>query len=393
MRPYFLSISLLCLWVALLSAHRPKEDVRTFKIGLFWKEEPSSVILAPGRGGYDVFADGTLLQVFDQNSVLLVDATEGQLLVKNLGETIGRYSKLEFKRKTWGSHLRIKAKSPNQPERSIPDNILIKAMGNKLRLINSVFIEHYVGGVVEAESGSKSTLEYYKVQSVICRTYALSNLRRHAREGFFLCDQVHCQVFRGRPRSNPDIQKAVIATKGNVLVDSDINLITAAFSSNCGGQTTNSEDVWSRPLSYLRSKPDLHCREMPHAHWEREISKKSWLSYLNRKFNYPIQDSAFVCSAFDYCPPIRQRHFPPDSGILLKTIRNDWKFSSAYFSIDEIEDRVIFQGRGYGHGVGVCQEGAMRKAELGMSYQDILFFYYSGVHLVDLSMLEFFRED
>lgn len=384
---------MLCLWVALLSAHRPKEDVRIFKIGLFWKEEPSSVILAPGKGEYDVLADGTPLQVFGQNSVLLVDAKDGQLLVKNLGTTIGQYSKLEFKRKSWGNHLRIKAKHPNQPERSIPDDIVIKAQGNKLKLVNSVYIEHYVGGVVEAESGSKSTLEYYKVQSVICRTYALSNLRRHAREGFFLCDQVHCQVFRGRPRSNPDIQRAVTATKGNVLVDSDINLITAAFSSNCGGHTTNSEDVWTHPLSYLRGKPDPYCREMPHANWEREISTSSWLSYLKRRFNYPVQDSTHLCSAKVYCPPNRQRSFPMDSAIMLKTIRNDWKFSSAFFSIDEIEDRVVFQGKGYGHGVGVCQEGAMRRAELGMSYQDILVYYYSGVHLVDLSMLEFFRED
>ena len=56
-------------------------------------------------------------------------------------------------------------------------------------------------------------------------------------------------------------------------------------------------------------------------------------------------------------------------------------------------DSVVFSGRGYGHGVGLCQEGAMRMAELKYSFKDILNFYYKDVHLVDLSALNYFKQE
>ena len=71
----------------------------------------------------------------------------------------------------------------------------------------------------------------------------------------------------------------------------------------------------------------------------------------------------------------------------------DLKLRSTYFSVRSEDDKVILRGRGFGHGVGLCQEGAMRMAKADLSYTDILHHYYTDVHLVDLSMLEFFREE
>jgi len=69
------------------------------------------------------------------------------------------------------------------------------------------------------------------------------------------------------------------------------------------------------------------------------------------------------------------------------------QLKSTYFSCAQRNDTIIIKGRGYGHGVGLCQEGAMRRAQLGISYKEIIGFYYSKVHLVDLAVLTFFRED
>ncbi|MFN2429187.1 MAG: hypothetical protein ABR574_04145, partial [Cryomorphaceae bacterium] len=80
--------------------------------------------------------------------------------------------------------------------------------------------------------------------------------------------------------------------------------------------------------------------------------------------------------------------------IPLKDIRKDWKLNSTYFSIAPLgRDSLHFTGRGFGHGTGLSQEGAMRMAELGFSYTDILHFYYNDVHVIDLKAINFFRAE
>ena len=87
--------------------------------------------------------------------------------------------------------------------------------------------------------------------------------------------------------------------------------------------------------------------------------------------------------------------FYSDAGsrIPYKTIRSDWQVRSAYFSIEEARDSIIIRGRGYGHGVGLCQEGAIRMAKIGYSYQWILDYYYKDIEIIKLSKLKFFQEE
>ncbi|MBK8497883.1 MAG: hypothetical protein IPL52_03475 [Flavobacteriales bacterium] len=77
----------------------------------------------------------------------------------------------------------------------------------------------------------------------------------------------------------------------------------------------------------------------------------------------------------------------------MKHVREDLRLKSTFFSVDTSGDNVVLKGRGFGHAVGLCQEGAMAMARAGYSYTDILHHYYSSVHLVDLATLDFFRDD
>ena len=234
------------------------------KIGLFWQNSPQAVIVSPSEGSYEVLSDNKVIIELGEKDVIKVEAIAGgQLSVRTLSKEVGNYSNLFLRRKGWGNSFRVKATSPSLPDKIFFDNLEITNNG-RLKLVNHVYIEHYIAGVVESESGSNRPLEYYKVQAIICRTYALANLRRHANEGFHLCDKVHCQVYHSKSRFNPDIVKGVNVTKGTVIVDADIQLITAAFSSNCGGHTANSEDVWTAPLPYLRSVEDTFCYKQEH---------------------------------------------------------------------------------------------------------------------------------
>ena len=78
----------------------------------------------------------------------------------------------------------------------------------------------------------------------------------------------------------------------------------------------------------------------------------------------------------------------------LKNIRADLQLKSTFFSISEInKDSVLFKGKGYGHGLGMCQEGAMRMSKVGYTYTEILNFYYKNIQLIDLHKLSFFKDE
>jgi stage II sporulation protein D len=364
-----------------------------FRVQLNYGLKVSSVIISPLSTEYNIYYDGKLLNDVDPGSVLELVQEGDSIRIKTLERTLGKCASLKLLAKNSACSFKLKTIAPLSRVRTYPDNVEISIAFKTLRIINVLDVEDYIAGVVEAESGTKTTSEYYKLQAILCRTYALSHMRRHEAEGFHICDQVHCQAFKGRTLDT-DIINAVEDTRGLVIVDSDLNLITAAFHSNCGGQTVNSEDVWALPVPYLKAVRDTFCLAMPHAKWVRKIATEDWMSYLALKHKYPVQDSVSFINAVNYPQDIRSIYFI-DKGlkIPLKTIRSDWQLKSTYFSIQQKSDSVIFTGKGYGHGVGLCQEGAMRMAKLGYVYKDILHFYYKDVHLVDLSVLEFFRKE
>ena len=362
------------------------------KVGIYWGNRPSSTLISIQNGSYQVIADGNVIKDLEVNQTLVIRASESNVQLSSGGTSLGSFKNLGIKRKSWGSTFSIRGLSPKTAKRTYNDNLHISIYRNRLKLVNDVYIEHYIAGVVEAESGSRETYEYYKVQAIIARTYVLTNIHKYSKYGFNVCDRVNSQVYKGVSTKNPDIVRAVNDTKGLVLVDSDINLIQAVFHSNSGGQTVNSEDAWSQPLSYLRSVSDTFSNGMPHFNWNTYVTTDKWLAYFKKNHSYPVEDSSAREFLLSYCPESRERYLSPlDTNILLKTIRKDWGLRSTYFTIKEEEDKVYIVGKGFGHGVGLSQEGAMRMAKSGMAYNKILHYYYKDTHLIHLSALDFFR--
>ena len=292
------------------------------------------------------------------------------------------------------SNLRIKPLDSKGPEKLIPGDIKISSLADKINVVNILDLDDYVAGVVEAESGSDRTLEYYKIQSIISRTYALANMNRHSDEGFNLCDRVHCQVYHGKSRFNPLIPKAVKSNTGVVITDSDLNLINASFHSNCGGQTINAEDVWQKPLPYLKARSDTFCLHGNHAHWKKEISTYDWINFFKTNYGIDSLSDGEVDVILNYNPENRSRNMQSVSvEIPLKELRKEWKLKSTNFSVCSENGTTELDGRGFGHGVGLCQEGAIYMAEIGLPYFDILNYYYADIHLLHLSVIDFFRDN
>lgn len=357
------------------------------KIRLFASFNIHALTINPSDYHFELFPDGAEPIKLKRNHAYQIIVQENNLKVKDRFGVLGTYNHISIMPAARNNDLKIDAPQSGLPARFYEGVIDIEVKNNNLFVINTLDIENYVAGVVEAESGVKAEIEYYKAQAVICRTYLLSHLDRHKPDGFNLCDDVHCQVYKGKPRLSTDIIEATLSTSGMVIIDSSKTLITAAFHSNCGGQTANSEDVWSKSLPYLRSVTDTFCLTGRNATWIDSLPSEKWQQYLNT-LGVSADSSLRANESVHFDQHHRVSYWVAGAdSFLLKTIRNDLKFRSAFFSFSPSGSYIVFKGRGYGHGVGLCQEGAMKMAEAGLSYLDIIKFYYTGVTVLHINQL------
>jgi stage II sporulation protein D len=376
----------------LIVAHAQAQE-RTMRIGLLRDRTVRNAVVMSSKGNSTVYADGERKGEIQTNDGLKIEAVKGGLAARSLNLSFTAKTRIEVVPRLADGGFRLRSLDHKLGERIYPGSLVVENTVGTLLLIDVLPVEPYIAGVVKAEAGNDHHPEYYKLQSVSCRTYALSNARKHLPEGFELCDGVHCQVFHGVNRQ-PEIQKAVEATHGLVLVDADIRLIHATFHSNCGGETVNAEDLWSKSEPYLRATMDTFCLRAPHATWQKTLTRTEWLAYLGKRFSFRATDEAQLKAVLDYTPTCRDLYLGNTWPLIpLKHVREDLHLRSTYFSVHSQADQVVLEGRGFGHGVGLCQEGAMRMAKSAHPYTDILHHYYTDVHLVDLSTLDFFREE
>jgi stage II sporulation protein D len=193
---------------------------------------------------------------------------------------------------------------------------------------------------------------------------------------------VHCQAYKGKSQLNPGILEAVMETSGKVVTDFNYRFITAAYHSNSGGQTTRAKDVWIDDEEYLQSVVDPYSLHQRHAKWSDTISFKDWKDYLRSNGMKAVDR---IPEEIIYVEQMRRKkYFILDGDSLRMTkIREDWGFRSAFFDMFPEGDSVLVWGKGYGHGIGMSQEGAMKMARDGYSYEDILQFYYYNIRLMD----------
>ena len=247
--------------------------------------------------------------------------------------------------------------------------------GGKLQIINDVEFETYIAGVVQSEIYGQQS-DIFRIQAIISRTWALRNMQKHSKEGYNFCDYVHCQAYQNRC-IRPDIMMGAIQSSGETLRDSDGHLIETPFHSNSGGQTCNSEDVWSAALPYLRSVADTFSYRMKQSDWVKTISVARWLEYFRKTHRLNPDDPSIRAQLLHFQQPERVATI---CGVRLTRVRTDFQLKSTFFSVelDEASSSVRLVGHGYGHGVGLSQEGTIRMVGLGIPYDSILHHYYTG---------------
>ncbi len=236
----------------------------------------------------------------------------------------------------------------------------------------------------------------FEVQTIVARTYAVANLRRHAAEGFDVCDSTHCQlVDLDRPRRSrwANIARAAVdATRGLVLYHGEHPAL-ALFHADCGGYLAAAADVWGgTAVPYLRGGADRLPDGSAHASWQLAIEREQLRAALNasprtavgaRLDTIDVQSrdasgrARLLLLNGARAPVVRGEDFRAALSAALgpRAVR------SARFDVRREGDRFFFEGHGFGHGVGLCQRGALARAAAGEPVEKILAFYYPGTRL------------
>ncbi|MFP5310363.1 MAG: SpoIID/LytB domain-containing protein [Actinomycetes bacterium] len=286
--------------------------------------------------------------------------------------------------------------------RRSPDGVLV---------VNDVSMRTYVEGLAEVPvSWPEAALE---AQAIAARTYAWYSIRLASFDGYDICDTVACQVYRGRQHVEaPQGERwaaAVAATEGRVVVDADGGPILARYFSTSGGRTRDNEDVFPSEgaFPYLKAVDDPWDVVSPFHEWRVEFTREEMTEILSRGEtlgpSVPFADielradptgvdqvvvtredgEEFAVSAPDFrsfvssvAPGVSDR-FPTPRADGLRPLPATIPSSRLEFTVTD--DAVVVDGRGWGHGVGMSQYGALGGAQQGASAEEILARYYTGV--------------
>jgi stage II sporulation protein D len=358
----------------------PMEDLTEVTLQSLGEE---TILMTQDSFPVEITRLNTLQQVVFRNEA-------GTLRIYREGKLIGSYGPVWVWTQDSEPRFKLIIKGKTVVERIYADQLYVRPSGRFVKMVNHVHLENYVTGVIHAEAGHHKSLDFFKVQAVSARTYALRHLGRHTKEGYDVCDKTHCQAYNGFPEKADLLRQAVAETRAEVAVYNGTSLIDAVFSANCGGFTANSEDVWIASVEYLRAVPDYNfCEGFINHAWHMTIPKLDFLAKLGR-----YHDT--LAYSFQIVPDVSgrvKRILVNDNERLAvsgEELRRLFKFKSAKFHVYDSNDLLFIEGEGFGHGVGMCQDGAYFLSETGMDYRRIILHYYQGVEIMPLEEVKGF---
>ena len=271
-------------------------------------------------------------------------------------------------------------------------SLLVRSSGpSTFTIVNEVGLEDYIEGVLPAEMSPDWPAEALKAQAVVARTFALANLDKFRAQGFDLSDDNRSQAYADVDRQKASTRLAVQQTQGQVLTW-DGKVLHAFFHSCCGGHTTSIGTIWGSMTAApkpLRGVADRYCALSPEYKWSAYFATDDIVAAL-QKHGFPISKvQAVRVGQYDfssgYMKTIKVKANRKWIEIRANDFRNwignrDFK-STKVIRIVPKSRGFYFFGRGYGHGVGLCQWGAKAMAERGKDYKKILNFYFPGAKL------------
>jgi stage II sporulation protein D (peptidoglycan lytic transglycosylase) len=291
----------------------------------------------------------------------------------------------------------------------------IIASRNGVTAINIVDLEEYLSGVVPREIGRRppAEIEAVKAQAIAARTYAIGHRGARASLGFDYYAGTLDQVYGGMADEDSVANRAVLETRGEIVTYNG-QPILAYYSSTCGGRTAAIEESWPwrEPLPYLRSvsdqipgSDDYYCSTSNRFRWTTTWTRTQLLAALGSTLRSyvgnraPRRVDAFDITGRGESGRVNARLAVDGRRIALRADSVRWILrtpAGAILNSSRIDsvttksardgsiDALSIHGGGWGHGIGMCQVGALGRARAGQSYDEILRTYYTGTEVTKL---------
>lgn len=316
-----------------------------------------------------------------------------------------------------------------QEDQTFTGALQLQEEDGMVRAVNVLPVETYLTSVISSEMSANASLELLKAHAVISRSWLLrmmdsprggqfaheqkaegSIIRWYDSQshiGFDVCADDHCQRYQGITRqTNPNVVKAIDATRGEVLT-CEGKICDARFSKCCGGMTEVFESCWENIRHpYLVAKPDPYCntsdpkilRQVLNGYDQETHDFYRWtLHYTTDELSALIHRKSGI--DFGKILDLKAVARGPSGRIVLLMIKGEKRtltvgkeleirkwlseshlYSSA-FDVEKTADGFTLHGKGWGHGVGLCQIGAAVMGDQGIPYTEILAFYYPQTEL------------
>ncbi len=288
--------------------------------------------------------------------------------------------------------------------RQFAGRLRVTSDGARLVIVLTQPLEDAVAVMTNSELAGNDNPEAIKAMAVVARSYLAANLKRHAREGFDLCDSTHCQLYYGTSTSvfeeafddaprefsaSPLTADAARATRGELLLNAAGRPLAAFTTACCGGRTISPASAFggASRVSGERGVACDWCRDAKFYRWERSVERGRFLAIFKTEWAAPIPDGLALKVAAR-TPDGAVAALALSDGRRTVTIPNGrfrhlagraigWNtVLSNFYDIEARGDTLIFRGRGFGHQVGLCVAGATAQARAGRSYREILKYYF-----------------
>ncbi len=266
-------------------------------------------------------------------------------------------------------------------------SLMVHADAGHLMVVDELYLESYLVGIINNEISSKWPVESIKAQAVIARTYAIFQRAKKKDALFDVEGSVLGQVYSGAGPEDGAALDAVRLTHGEILEYNGSPALTV-YHSNAGGMTEAARDVWRRDFQYLRPVKSPYDKSAPGYAWEFAIEGKA-LGEKLRSAGFDLLEP-YAISPLDNTASGRVKELAIEdergrrvalSGEDLRKALGYSKLRSTRFKVEKLGSAFVFTGYGSGHGVGLSQWGAKGMAEDGYSYGDILRHYYPGTRI------------
>lgn len=366
------------------AAARPVVPRTTLRIGLWtlWHDREVQ-LTAAGRDGRITLRTCSQCAALNSTRPVLVRADGGAMMLDGAGKS-GHIERLLIT-----GPITLTAHSETV---TLRNPVSISARAGSLILSVTMPVESYVERVVASESSSADSAESLQALALVVRSFALHEDHGHA--DYDLCDSTHCQLLHwgGNLSRSAAAHAATLATAGETLWFRGQRAL-AYFGKDCGGRTAAIEEIWpaAHPVPYLSSRPDPYCTRDGGREWASEITRADLTAALaahglarpgwqNLVVSRRGESGRAVTLRLDG-REISAEEFRIAVGESL-----GWnRVPSTWFEVSRQGDRFEFHGRGWGHGVGLCQKGAAVMAAQGHSAGEILEQYFPGAGAADES--------